>query len=164
MFQLLAAAAILLLTAVDRLTKHLVVAAVKPGGPKPFLFGLFQLRYVENTGAAFSAFSQRTTLLTVITLVILAVGFVLLMLHKFQSKFINVCVVLVLSGGLGNVIDRLLYGYVVDFIEPLFMNFAVFNFADCCITVGAILIICYELRSLLAERKKSDHHGNDHEN
>lgn len=164
MFQVLAAAAILLLTAVDRLTKYLAVSTVKVQGPKPFLFGLFQFRYVENTGAAFSSFSKNTMLLTVVTIVILAAGLVLLMLHKFRSKFINVCAVLVLAGGLGNAIDRLLYGYVVDFIEPLFMNFAVFNFADCCITVGAILIICYELRSLLAERKKTDHHGNDHEN
>ena len=164
MFQLLAAAAILLLTAADRLTKHLVVSTVKVDGPKPFLFGLFQLRYVENTGAAFSSFSHKTTLLTVVTVVILAVGLTLLMLHKFRSSFVNVCVVLVLAGGLGNVIDRIAYGFVVDFIELLFIDFAVFNFADCCITVGAILLIIYELRSLLTERKKTQAHGNDHTN
>lgn len=164
MFQLLAAAAILLLTFLDRLTKQLVISNVKLNGPRPFLFGLFQLRYVENSGAAFSSFSQKTTMLTVVTLVILAVGLTLLMLHKFRSRFVNVCVVLVLAGGLGNVIDRLLYGYVVDFIEPLFVDFAVFNFADCCITVGAVLLICYELRSLLTERKKTKTHGNDQSN
>lgn len=164
MFQLLAAAAIALLTVLDRLTKQLAVSTVKVHGPKPFLFGLFQFRYVENTGAAFSSFSQKTTLLTVVTLVILAAGLTLLMLHKFRSRFVNVCVVLVLAGGLGNVIDRILYGYVVDFIEPLFVDFAVFNFADCCITVGAILLICYELRSFLTERKKTNDHGNDPSN
>ena len=161
MFQLIAAAAIALLTVADRLTKAWAVSALKGGDVKPFLFGLFQFRYVENTGAAFSFFSGSTKALTVVTLVILAAGFIVLMLHKFKSVFLNVCGVLVLAGGLGNVIDRLLHGFVVDFIEPTFMNFAVFNFADCCITVGAILIILYELRLLVRDRKQSKQHGND---
>ena len=61
---------------------------------------------------------------------------------------------LVISGGLGNVIDRILYGFVVDFIEPMFIDFAVFNFADCCITVGAFMLIGYEIYELITEKKK----------
>ena len=68
--------------------------------------------------------------------------------------FVNVCLLLVVAGGIGNVIDRVLYGYVVDFIEPLFIDFAVFNFADCCITVGAFMLIVYEIYELFKERKK----------
>ena len=67
---------------------------------------------------------------------------------------LNVCLVLIIAGGVGNVIDRILYGYVVDFIEPLFIDFAVFNFADCCITVGAFMIIFYEIYELITEKKK----------
>ena len=68
--------------------------------------------------------------------------------------FINICLLLVVAGGIGNVIDRIMYGYVVDFIEPLFVDFAVFNFADCCITVGAFMLIGYEIYEIINERKK----------
>lgn len=153
MFQALSLAAIVLLTAIDRLTKYVVVNTVKIDGPSEFLFGLFQFRYVENTGAAFSLFSENTLVLTVVTVVILAVCLILLLCKKFKSKFVDLCIVLVVSGGIGNVIDRMVYGYVVDFIEPLFVDFAVFNFADCCITVGAFLLIFYELHGLCAEKK-----------
>lgn len=142
------------LTLIDRLTKYAAVNTVKPNGPFKFLFGLFQLRYVENTGAAFSSFSNSTLLLTVMTVIILAVCIVMLMMRKIKPLFPNICLLLVASGGIGNVIDRILYGYVVDFIEPLFINFAVFNFADCCITVGAFMLIGYEIYGLIKERSK----------
>lgn len=154
MFQAVSLAIIVFLTIVDQLTKYIVVTTVKVNGPKEFLFGLFQFRYVENTGAAFSMFSDKTTLLTVATVIILAGCLILLLTKKIQSKFMNVCLLLVISGGLGNVIDRIVYGFVVDFIEPLFIDFAVFNFADCCITVGAILMIVYQIYDLINERKK----------
>ena len=68
---------------------------------------------------------------------------------------------LVISGGLGNVIDRILYGFVVDFIEPLFIDFAVFNFADICITVGAFMLIGYEIYDLVKEKKTKKAAEND---
>ena len=154
MFQAVSLVVIAVLTAIDQLTKYAVIATVKVDGPKEFLFGLFQLRYVENTGAAFSSFSDNTQLLTVFTVIILAVCLLLLLTKKLKPLFLNICLLLVISGGLGNVIDRIMYGYVVDFIEPLFVNFAVFNFADCCITVGAALIIIYEIYELFSEKKK----------
>lgn len=153
MFQAISIAVMAVLTLIDRLTKYAAVNTVKPNGPFKFLFGLFQLRYVENTGAAFSSFSNSTLLLTVMTIIILAVCIVLLMMRKIKPLFPNICLLLVASGGIGNVIDRILYGYVVDFIEPLFIDFAVFNFADCCITVGAFMLIGYEIYGLTKERK-----------
>lgn len=154
MFQAVSLVVIAVLTAIDQLTKYAAIATVKVDGPKEFLFGLFQLRYVENTGAAFSSFSDNTQLLTVFTVIILAVCLLLLLTKKLKPLFLNICLLLVIAGGLGNVIDRIVYGYVVDFIEPLFVNFAVFNFADCCITVGAALIIIYEIYELFSEKKK----------
>ncbi len=154
MFKAVSLVVIAVLTAIDQLTKYAVIATVKVDGPKEFLFGLFQLRYVENTGAAFSSFSDNTQLLTVFTIIILAVCLLLLLTKKLKPLFLNICLLLVIAGGLGNVIDRIMYGYVVDFIEPLFVNFAVFNFADCCITVGAALIIIYEIYELFSEKKK----------
>ena len=153
MFQAISLAAIVVLTAVDRLTKYLAVTTVKVNGPKEFLFGLFQFRYVENTGAAFSSFSGNTFVLTVVTSIVLAGCLILLLSKKIKSKFMNICLLLIISGGLGNLIDRIFYGFVVDFIEPLFIDFAVFNFADCCITVGAFLMIFYEIYEIIQEQK-----------
>lgn len=154
MFQAVSLVVIAVLTAIDQLTKYIAVNTVKLNGPSEFLFGLFQFRYVENTGAAFSSFSDNTTLLTVLTVIILLICIILLLSKKIKPRFVNICLVLVISGGVGNVIDRILYGYVVDFIEPLFIDFAVFNFADCCITVGAFMLIGYEIYGLISEKKK----------
>lgn len=154
MFQAISLAVIALLVGLDQLTKYAAISTVKVTGAKEFLFGLFQFRYVENTGAAFSSFSDNTTLLTVATLIILSFCLVLLLSKKLKPTFVNICLLLVVAGGIGNVIDRILYGYVVDFIEPLFIDFAVFNFADCCITVGALMLIGYEVYEIFGERKK----------
>lgn len=156
MFQAIFLAVIAVLVGIDQLTKYAAVSTVKIDGPKEFLFGLFQFRYVENTGAAFSSFSNNTTMLTVVTLVILSACLILLLSKKIKPLFANVCLLLVVAGGIGNVIDRILYGYVVDFIEPLFIDFAVFNFADCCITVGAFMLIAFEIYEIVKERKKNN--------
>ena len=153
MFQAVSVAVIVILIVIDQLTKYAAVVTVKGKDPIEFLFGLFQFTYVENTGAAFSSFSSSTTLLTVATVIILVGCLILLLTKKIKSKFMNVCLVLVIAGGVGNVIDRIANGYVVDFINPLFVDFAVFNFADCCITVGAILMIGYQIYEIIRDYK-----------
>ncbi len=158
MFQAISIAVIVVLIAVDRLTKYIAVSTVKVDGPYEFFNGLFQFRYVENTGAAFSSFSDKTEILTVVTIMIILFCLILLLSKKLKPMFINVCLLIVTAGGIGNVIDRIAYGYVVDFIEPLFIDFAVFNFADCCITVGAFMIIGFEIFELIKERKNSKKH------
>lgn len=154
MFQAVSLIVIAVLTAVDLILKYIVTITIKANGPVKFLFGAFQLRYTENTGAAFSSFSDDTVLLTVITAVILAGCLIMLLSKKVKPLFMNICLMLVVAGGTGNLIDRIRFGYVIDFIEPLFIDFAVFNFADCCITVGAFMMIAYEIYELVSERKK----------
>lgn len=161
MFQAISLAIIVLLTVLDQLTKYIAVSTVKADGPKEFLFGLVQFRYVENTGAAFSSFSDSTTMLSVFTVIVIIVGLVVLMTKKLKPLFVNICLLLILSGGIGNVIDRIRLGYVVDFIEPLFIDFAVFNFADCCITVGAIMLIGYEIYDLIKDYRQKKKKDND---
>ena len=153
MFQAISLAVIVILSLIDQLTKYIAVSTVKVDGPKEFLFGTFQFRYVENTGAAFSSFSDNTNLLSVVTFVIIIFCLVLLLSRKIKPMFVNICLLLVTAGGIGNLTDRIMYGYVIDFIEPLFMDFAVFNFADCCITVGAFMLIGYEIYDLIKEQK-----------
>lgn len=153
MFQAITLAVITALTVVDQLTKYAAVVTVKINGPKEFLFGLFQFRYTENTGAAFSSFSDNTTLLSVFTVAVIIIGLIVVLSRKLKPNFLNVCLILILSGGIGNAVDRIRLGYVVDFIEPLFIDFAVFNFADCCITVGAFMMIGYEIYDLIKDTK-----------
>ena len=68
----------------------------------------------------------------------------------------KISAVLIISGGLGNLIDRIFRGSVIDYIEPLFVNFAVFNFADCLVTVGAAILIVYLIYDLVKSVRKSD--------
>lgn len=161
MFQAISVASIAVLTALDLFTKHVAVTTVKVNGPKEFLFGLFQFRYVENTGAAFSSFSDNTIVLSVFSALILLAAVVILLTHKIKSNFVNACIILACAGGLGNLIDRVRLGYVVDFIEPLFIDFAVFNFADCCITVGAFMLIGYQIYDIIRDNKKKKASEND---
>lgn len=154
MFQAISLAIIAVLTVIDRLTKYAAATTVKVDGPKEFLFGLFNFTYTENTGAAFSMFSDNTDTLSLVTVLFLIAIMYLLIKKMFESKFLNICLVLIFAGGLGNLIDRIAYGYVIDFIEPLFIHFPVFNFADCCITVGAFMLIGYEIYEMIKEHKK----------
>ena len=92
--------------------------------------------------------------------IVILAGIVLIATKKIKSKFYLTCAVMVISGGLGNLIDRVLKGYVVDFIEVQFTDFAVFKFADTLVTVGAIAIMIYVIVDMFRERKKT---GEKHE-
>ncbi len=153
MFQIISILAVALLVFLDRISKNAAVAAFGAGDTKEFLFGLFQFRYTENTGAAFSSFADNKSILIVFTALVIILCLFVLLAKKVKAKIPVVCLVLIVSGGIGNLIDRIAKGYVVDFIEPLFMNFAVFNVADIFITCGAILLMCYEVATLIREKQ-----------
>lgn len=130
-----------LLVGLDQLTKYLVITNVKPVDAVPVIDNILQFRYVENTGAAFSILSEKTWLLSLITGVLIVGALLYLFITKPKSKLFVTSIILVVSGGLGNLIDRLMRGYVVDFIEYLFMEYAVYNFADILVTIGAVLLV-----------------------
>ena len=126
----------------DQLTKFLVVANIPMFADVPFLPGIVQLTYVQNTGAAFSAFQGMQWLFALVFVVLT----VLLVWEYFKkpmpfTTFERVMLACVYGGGLGNMIDRLRLGYVVDMIETQFIEFPVFNVADCFITCGCILLM-----------------------
>ena len=154
MFRVLYIAVIAVLVVLDRVSKIAAVRALGAGETKEFLFGLFQFRYVENTGAAFSSFADNKIVLIVFTTLVILLCMFMIMADKVRSKFVRVCLLMIVSGGIGNLIDRFANGFVVDFIEPLFMNFAVFNVADMLITVGAFMLIFYEIYLLVKEKKQ----------
>lgn len=136
---LLAAAA---LVAVDQLIKWWATAVLQPLGSITVLPGIVELRYYLNDGMAFSMLSGKQGLLIAVTLVVLLCVLIALLRRKMPLME-RVSWTLILGGGIGNLIDRVLNGVVVDYINVLFMNFAVFNFADMCITVGVILLMLW---------------------
>ena len=133
------------LVALDQLVKYLVVQQIPLGEHVPFLPHLLDLTYVENTGAAFSMFSQHTWVLTLISLVLSVVLAVGVFKPLFRHPFGRTALALLLAGAVGNLIDRALQGYVVDMFHVLFMEFAVFNVADICVVVGGFAAVVYYL-------------------
>lgn len=128
----------------DQVTKFLTVANIPLYADVPFLPGVLQLTYLRNTGAAFSSFEGQQWLFALIFLV-----FTVAVLYEYFKKnmgfmpFERWCIAAVYGGGLGNMIDRIRLGYVVDMIETTFMEFPVFNVADCFITCGAIALAAH---------------------
>lgn len=117
--------------------------------------------YAENTGAAFSAFSNATMLLSVVTLLLLISGVLFLLLGKIEGKLLNICAVLILAGGTGNLIDRFAQGYVVDYIKTLFIDFPVFNFADILVVVGVFVVCGYLIYDMIREEKQKKKEKSD---
>ena len=132
------------IVAADQITKALVVARIALYADVPFLPGILQLTYVQNNGAAFSSFSGQQWLFALIFLVFTG----LILWEYFRKKagftpFERWCIAAVYGGGLANMIDRIRLGYVVDMFETTFVDFPVFNVADCFITCGCILVMVH---------------------
>lgn len=145
---------IAILTAADQVIKFFVERDLQPIGSADFIEGFIGWNYVRNTGAAFGSFSQSTTMLSVVTGAVIIAGIILIITKRIKSKFYLTCAVMIIAGGLGNLIDRLVKGYVVDFIDVLFTDFAVFNFADILVTCGSIALMIYVIVDMLRDRKK----------
>ncbi|MBQ8580315.1 MAG: signal peptidase II [Oscillospiraceae bacterium] len=132
------------IVAADQVTKYLTVANIALYEDVPFIPGLLQLTYVQNTGAAFSSFEGQQWLFALIFLVF--TGLIFWEYYKKPMGFTTFerwCIAAVYGGGLANMIDRVRLGYVVDMIETTFMEFPVFNVADCFITCGCILMMVH---------------------
>lgn len=126
----------------DQWTKYLVVEQIPLFGHVDAIPGLFHLTYVQNTGAAFSSFEgMRWMFVALFAVLTVAMAYEYFKKPMPFNKFERWCLAAVYAGGLGNVIDRLRFGYVVDMIAVDFMEFAVFNVADCFITCGAIAMM-----------------------
>ena len=133
------------LIAVDQIVKYLVRTHIPVGTSVPFLPGLVELTYWQNTGAAFSLFSDHTWILTIISAAVSAVILVMLLKKVFTHPFGAASLSVVLAGAVGNLIDRAFFGYVTDMFNLLFMRFAVFNVADICVVCGGIAFCIYFL-------------------
>ncbi len=132
---------IIALVVIDQFIKYLATVYLAPVKIVELIPGVIRLRYVLNDGAAFSLFSGSQFMLIVVT----SIGLLLLLywiyIKKPDSNLEKYSLVMIFSGGVGNLINRIASGCVVDYIEPTFINFAVFNFADCLVCIGAFLLV-----------------------
>jgi len=136
-----------LLVAVDQLTKYWATTCLQPVVDMPLWDGVLHLHYGRNTGAAFSMLSgggARWFFIIVTLVVVVLVGWYLVREYKRLPTLMRGALTLLLGGAVGNLIDRIAFGYVVDFLYVKIIDFPIFNFADSCITVSAVLLaICF---------------------
>jgi signal peptidase II len=139
------AAAVLL--CLDQYTKYLAVLYLKGKPAIEIITGILELRYLENAGAAFGSMQGMQKVLLCVT--ILALAAILYVYRKIPDKRryfpLRMIAVLLFSGAVGNMIDRLMQRYVVDFIYVKWIDFPIFNVADCYVTIAAVLLIIFVL-------------------
>ena len=149
----------LALLALDQWVKHWITANLPLGQGMDFLPGLVELRTVHNYGAAWSSFSGMRWLLVVVTSCIVLTVLATLVRRAVRHPLGVAACFLIISGGLGNIIDRVRLGYVVDMFNFLFMDYPVFNVADICVVCGCILGAVYYLFLYEKYDKKDKKHG-----
>ncbi|MBZ2123164.1 signal peptidase II [Streptococcus gordonii] len=132
---------IVLLIVLDQLVKWAIVSNIKLGEVKGFIPSIMSLTYLQNTGAAFSILENQQWLFTIITLLVIG-GAIWYLIKNIKGSFWLISgLTLIIAGGLGNFIDRLRQGFVVDMFQVDFINFAVFNVADTYLTFGVLIML-----------------------
>lgn len=158
--------AAILLVAFDQFSKSLAVKHLMNRSPIVLIDGVFQLFYLENKGAAFGMFQGRRVLFLLITLIIMVlVAYVYYKISSYPKyRLLRITLILLTAGAVGNMIDRVANGYVVDFFYFNLINFPIFNVADCYVTIAAaalfFLILFYykddDFEFLLSGKKKKE--------
>ena len=139
----------------DQITKLLAVEFLMPLDTLPIIKDVLHLTYAENTGMAFGMLKDhRWVFLTISTVAIIGMS-IYLFLGKCESEFAAISLATIVSGGIGNMIDRILLGYVVDFIDFTLIDFAIFNVADSFVCVGAGMLILALILEIVEEQKKT---------
>lgn len=134
------------LIVIDQLVKAYVVQNIAIGEIKSWIPNLVSLTYLQNRGAAFSILQDQQWFFALITFVVMGVAVWYLHKHIEDSWWLVTGLVLIISGGLGNFIDRISQGFVVDMFHLDFINFAIFNVADIYLTVGVIVLVLAMLK------------------
>ncbi len=139
------------LVVLDQFFKILAMDKLEPIGSLPIIRDIFHFTYIENRGAAFGMMEGKKLVLIGLTAVVLLAAVFLVLTGKIENNnnlLFSVCVII--GGGVGNLIDRIYRGFVVDYIHLKIINFAVFNFADICVTLGTAWLLLY----LILDMKK----------
>ncbi|OPJ63228.1 signal peptidase II [Clostridium oryzae] len=134
----------------DRIAKIWAAANLKNKPDIVVIKNFFSFSYVENRGAAFGILQNKQIILSIVTLAVIVAIFVYMVMNRKKSKLLSISLSLIISGAVGNLIDRVFYSYVVDFIM-LHYKSAVwpnFNVADSFVVVGTILLVIYVIRDV----------------
>lgn len=146
-----------LIVLLDRITKNIVSGTMRLSESVSVIKGVFNITYVKNTGASFGIMSGARWFFVVLTVALIAAIIFYSVKNRMSDKLFLLSASFVIGGGIGNLIDRILTGAVVDFFDFCLINFAVFNVADCFIVVGVILMALYFIKEDIkekAERKR----------
>ena len=140
-------ASTILLIGVDQLTKVWAVSQLLNADRTiAVIDGVFEFHYTENPGVAFSMLEGQRWIFIPVTVLIGGVVLAMMLRSPLRKyRLFNVTCVLILSGAIGNLIDRIIYGYVIDFLYFKLIDFPIFNFADCCVVIGACLLFVFAL-------------------
>ncbi len=153
-----------LLIGADQLIKYWAMTNLVEVGTIPLIGGVFHLTYVENRGAAFGMLQGQKWLLVGVASLVLLGAVVFLLSGRVKNRVLMWAIALIIAGGVGNLIDRTVRGFVVDYLDFRLINFYVFNLADACVCIGVGLVLLYLLvlepreqkRKALASQKADD--------
>ncbi len=142
----------------DQLTKNYIVANFTLGQTYPAIEGIFDFTYIHNKGGAWGMMNTHPWLLLSLAAIVSIICIMLLVKYRSQSKLMFWALTLVLSGGLGNIIDRVFREHhsVVDFIDVSFIEFPVFNVADCAVCIGAGLLVLFFVIDIIKTGKNDE--------
>lgn len=146
----------IVLVAIDQGLKYLATLYLSSTAPVTIIPGVFGLNYVLNTGSAWSMFSGKTDMLIIITSIALLIMSYFLFLKPLKNKFELLCFLLIFAGGVGNLIDRIAAGKVIDYLEFLFIEFPIFNFADILVCFGVGMYAVYTIYTEFKKPKVKD--------
>lgn len=149
---------------IDQLTKLLAVKYLEPVSTVPIIKDILHLTYVTNDGMAFGMLDDKRWIFMSVSVIMIAVLGFLLYAGKLESRLYKVSVSMIISGGIGNMIDRIALGEVIDFIDFRAIDFAVFNFADSVVCVGAGLLVLALVLEIARDAKKKAPAENSAEN
>lgn len=136
-----------LLIAADMFSKLAAVCFLKNIDTFPIIKNVFHLTFCRNTGAAFSLLSGSTGFLALVSALMIAVIIAYIIIKKPKSRLLLSSLSLIVAGGTGNIIDRVLRGYVIDFFDFRLINFAIFNVADIFVCIGVVLLAVYIIKT-----------------
>ena len=148
------------LVIIDQVIKYFVLEYLAPVGSVSVIDNLFSLVYVENRGAAFGILQNQVWFFAIITILLMAVFIYILVSKKMSGKLYIAATILIIGGGIGNLIDRIFRGFVVDYLALSFFP-PVCNFADYCVTIGAVLFVISLFKTMDKKPEIKADGGND---
>lgn len=155
MTYILAIAVSVLFLLADRFTKYIVTSNMELYESIPFIPKFLEFYYIHNTGGAWGILSGKTWILVVFTAVVMVCCVIFLVKNGKNNPLLFWSICLILSGGIGNMIDRVFNeGRVIDFLRTLFIDFPIFNIADCAVVIGAGLLTLYFVIDIIKEEKQ----------